>query len=163
MDPTRVEAIKNWPVPTSVREIQVFLGFCNFYRRFIYNYSSIVRSLTDLTKGSKNGKKPGRITLDNKATKSFNNLLLAFQSAPVLRHFDPDRPIRLETDASQWGMAGILSQPDDQGVWHPVAFWSRKFTATESRYPVGDQELYAIVHSFKVPATESMWSRTTTI
>jgi hypothetical protein len=78
MDPTCVEAIKNWPVLTLVREIQVFLGFYNFYRRFIYNYSSIVRSLTDLTKGSKNGKKPGRITFDNKATKSFNNLLLAF-------------------------------------------------------------------------------------
>ena len=150
MDPTRVEAIKNWPLPTSVRDIQVFLGFCNFYRRFIYNYSSIVRSLTDLTKGSKNGKKPGRITLDDKAIQSFHNLLLAFQTAPVLRHFDPERPIRLETDASQWGMAGILSQPDDQGIWHPVAFWSRKFTETESRYTVGDQELFAIVHSFKV-------------
>ena len=150
MDPERVKTIQNWRVPTTFREIQVFLGFCNFYRRFIYNYSNIVRPLTDLTKGSKNGKKPGTVTLDTRAIQAFKNLILAFQTAPILHHFDPNRPIRLETDASQWGMAGILSQQDDDGVWHPVAYWSKKFTPTESRYPTGDQELYAIVHSFRV-------------
>jgi hypothetical protein len=149
MDPRRVTDITSWEVPKTFRDIQVFLGFCNFYRRFIRNYSRIALPLTALLKGSKNGRKPGQVNLTLVERLAFRRLIAAFQSAPLLRHFDPSKPIRLETDASDGAMAGILSQPDESGVWHPVAFWSRKFSGAETLYGTPDQELFAIVYSFK--------------
>jgi hypothetical protein len=62
MDPARVKTISEWPRPKTYRDIQVFLGFCNFYRRFIYGFSGIARPLHALLRGLKNGKKPGPIT-----------------------------------------------------------------------------------------------------
>lgn len=149
MDPRRVDTIASWKKPETYHDIQVFLGFCNFYRRFIKDYSKIALPLTALMKGSKNGKKPGRVDLSEKEEAAFRHLIDAFQSAPLLRHFDPERSIRLETDASAFAMAGILSQPSDEGQFHPVAFWSRKFQGPELNYGTPDQELFAIVHSFK--------------
>ena len=64
MDPARVETISKWPRPETYRDIQVFLGFCNFYRRFIFGYSRITQPLHDLLHGLKNGRKPGRIAND---------------------------------------------------------------------------------------------------
>lgn len=149
MDTSRVSAIVSWPEPKSFHDIQVFIGFCNFYRRFIQRFSLIAQPLTSLLKGSKDGRKPGKLELAGPEKEAFRTLIDAFRSAPLLRHFDPELPIRIETDASVVGMAGIMSQPDKQGVWHPIAFWSRKFTETETRYGTPDQELFAIVHSFK--------------
>jgi hypothetical protein len=149
MDYRRVDAIASWEMPKSYHDIQVFIGFCNFYRRFIHNFSRIALPLTSLLKGSKNGKKPGSVNLDQEQQEAFQRLIDAFRSAPLLRHFDPQLQIRLETDASNLGMAGILSQPDELGCYHPVAFWSRKFTGAEINYGTPDQELFAIVYSFK--------------
>lgn len=149
MDPERIRNIADWPEPITFRELQVFLGFCNFYRRFIHNYSRIALPLTGLLKGSHNGRKPGDLHMNDHETTAFRQLKLAFQSAPLLTHFNPSQPIRLETDASKYGMAGILSQPDPNGKYHPVAFWSYKFKDAEINYSTPDQELFAIVHSFK--------------
>lgn len=149
MDLRRIEAITSWELPGSYHDIQVFLGFCNFYRRFIRNFSLLALPLTSLLKGSKNGRKPGAVCLSLAERLAFRRLLAAFQTAPLLRYFDPQKPIRLEPDASKYGMGGILSQPDNNNVYHPVACWSRKFTETEINYGTPDQELFAIVHSFK--------------
>jgi hypothetical protein len=149
MDPRRVADIVSWEEPGSYHDIQVFLGFCNFYRRFIQDFSRIALPLTTLLRGSKNGRKPGRVELSPSEKVAFRRLIAAFQTAPLLRHFDPQRHIRVETDASNEGMAGILSQPDDHDRYHPVAFWSKKFTGAELNYGTPDQELFAIVHSFK--------------
>src|SRR5207247_166164 len=92
MDPARIKTISEWPRPQSYRDIQVFLGFCNFYRRFIYGFSGIVRPLHRLLQGLKNGKKPGSIANDEwqaPQQKAFERLIDAFTSAPVLRHYDP--------------------------------------------------------------------------
>jgi transposase InsO family protein len=149
MDPRRVETIAAWEEPKTYREIQVFLGFCNFYRRFIEGYSGMARPLHDLLKGSVNGKKPGQVLLAVDAKEAFRRLRAAFQEAPLLRHFDPTLPLRIETDASHFAMAGILSQPDPESRWHPVAFWSRKFRGPELNYGTPDKEMMAIVESFK--------------
>ncbi|GFG20831.1 RNA-directed DNA polymerase (Reverse transcriptase) [Aspergillus udagawae] len=96
----------------------------------------------------KEGKKPGSVKFNLVEKLAFRRLIAAFQAAPLLRHFDSALPIRIETDASKDGMAGILSQPDEQGTWHPIAFWSRKFTGAELNWAIPDKELFAIVHSF---------------
>lgn len=75
-----------------------------------------------MLKGSKNGKKPGRVQLNATESMAFRQLKASFQSASLLHHFDPEKHIRLETDTSNKGMGGVLSQPDSEGHWHPVAF-----------------------------------------
>jgi transposase InsO family protein len=145
MDPSRVEAITKWPTPASFNDVQIFLGFANFYRRFIESYSKIVGPITDLLKGSVQGKKPGPFEWPKAAETAKRTLCNAFATAPVLRHYQPELPSRLETDASIQGIAGIFSQLQDNGNWHPVAFWSRKLTPAEKNYHTYDLELLAIV------------------
>ena len=81
----------------------------------------------------------------------FTKLRQAFLKAPILHHFDPERHIRIETDASGYAIGGVLSQltSDDSGRWHPVAFFSRKMIPAETRYETHDGELLAIVEAFK--------------
>ena len=136
--------------------MQVFLSFANFYRRFIANYSKIAALLTAMLKGSKNGKKAGPYIMTNEVRKAFKRLKNAFSSAPVLQHFDPSKPIHIETDALGFAIMGILSQLGDLTLsqwldthWHPVAFWSRKIIPTECNYDTHDKELLAIVKTFK--------------
>ena len=135
MESSHVKMILKWPVPCTYREIQVFLGFTNFYRRFIANYSKIATPLTALLKGSKNGKKTGPYILMKEAKEAFRKLKATFATATVLQHFDPEKPICIETDASGFAVAAILSQPGtptagrkSDAHWHPVAFWSRKIS-----------------------------------
>jgi hypothetical protein len=156
MEPSRIETIRDWPVPTSFREVQVFLGFANFYRRFVSGYSAIARPLTGLLKGSQKGRKTGVFTWETTQQKAFDQLKTAFTTAPVLIHFDPAKPIRVETDASGVACGGVLSQPYEwpakdgrKAEYRPVAFWSRKFSPAEMNYGTPDQELMAIVKCFE--------------
>ena len=87
------------------------MGFTNFYRRFIANYSKIATPFTALLKGSKNGKKTRPYILMKEAKEVFQKLKVAFTMAPVLQHFDPKKPIGIKTDASGFAVAVILSQP----------------------------------------------------
>jgi hypothetical protein len=89
------------------------------------------------------------VSLNSLKRESFQTLIAEFGKAPVLYHFEPGKPIRVETDASNAAMTGILSQPDDQGRYHPIAFSSRRFNGPELNYGTPDQELMAIVESFK--------------
>ena len=110
MDPDRVQAIAEWPEPESYRGIQVFLGFANFYRRFISHYSEITVALNSLLAGYQ--KDPKKVFCwPNDAAASFRRLRDAFTKAPLLIHFDPALPILMITDASDFALAGILLQP----------------------------------------------------
>ena len=143
MDSAKTRAIDTWPTPRTLKEVQSFLGFANFYRRFINDYSKIVRPLTDLTK------KDTPFQWTNPRQLAFDQLKAAFQTAPVLAHFNPTEPLILETDASDFAISGILSQlksPDND--LHPIAFHSRSMTAPERNYDIHDKELLAIVECF---------------
>src|SRR5438876_3086322 len=98
----------------------------------------------------KNGKKPGLIANNwqKPQQEAFEQLIDAFITAPVLRHYDPDRKLRMETDASGTACAGILSQKWKDG-WHPIAYFSRKFSGPELNYPIYDKELLAIILGFR--------------
>ena len=122
MDPTKVNAVRQWPAPRNVKDLQTFLGFANFYRRFIAGYSRVCRPLTELT--SKNT--PWDWETTPRRQDAFRQLCDLFTSAPILRHFDFDQPIVVETDSSDYVSAGVLSQHDEQGILHPVAFFSKK-------------------------------------
>ena len=142
MAPEKVQTICNWPEPHKVKDIQSFLGYANFYRHFIFNYSDIVVPLIRLTcKGV-----PWNFS--EECRRSFNTLKHIFTTAPVLTHFIPDVPITVETDASNYTVAGILSITLDDGQIHPVAFYSRTLTALELNYDTHDKELLAIFEAF---------------
>ena len=144
MDPAKVKVLQDWPEPRKVREVQSFLGFANFYRRFIFNFSDIVIPLTRLTR------KQTTFAFGDKERASFELLKSAFTSAPVLHHWVPDRPIIIETDASDYALAAILSIELESGEIHPVAFHSRSFNPTELNYDVHDKELFAIYEAFRI-------------
>ena len=144
MDPERVKAVQDWPTPGKLKNVQEFLGFANFYRRFIRGYSAMAKGLTDLLKKSKD---PFRLTEAGK--QSFQKLKDAFTAYPVLRQFDPSKPIFVETDASVFAIGAILSQLGEDGRRHPVAYYSKKLTPEETRYGTPDQELLAIVYSME--------------
>jgi len=143
MNPKKLDTITNWPVPTSAKEIQQFLGFTNFYRRFIDSYSRITIPLTNLTK------KNVPFHFSEAAHHAFETLKQKFISYPVLRHFDPSKPSTLSTDASDFALSGILLQPDDLNRLHPVAYWSRKMSPSEINYEIHDKELLAIIDCFR--------------
>ncbi|XP_048030328.1 uncharacterized protein LOC125257720 [Megalobrama amblycephala] len=140
MDERKVESITNWPEPTTIKELQRFLGFANFYRQFIKDYSSITHQLTSLLRN-----KPKSLSWSPAATNAFNRLKEAFTTAPLLVHPDPELPFIVEVDTSTTGVGAVLSQ--QQGTpsrLHPCAFFSRKLSPVEVNYTIGDRELLAV-------------------
>ncbi len=140
MDEGKVEAVKSWPTPTTLKELQRFLGFANFYRLFIQNYSSIFSPLTSLLRG-----KPKSLSWTPAAEEAFNSLKQAFTSAPLLVYPDPELPFVVEVDASTTGVGAVLSQQQgNPAQLHPCAFYSRKLSPAEINYDIGNRELLAI-------------------
>ncbi|KAI2661861.1 Transposon Tf2-6 polyprotein [Labeo rohita] len=139
MDPQKLEAVRSWPLPASLKQLQRFLGFANFYRRFIQGFSATAAPLTALTKPSH-----GDFQLTPEAIQAFKTLCTLFTTAPVLTHPNPDKPFVVEVDASDVGIGAILSQRGPDGKLHPCSFFSRKFNPTQQHYGVGDRELLAI-------------------
>ena len=114
----KVKTIHDWPKPRKIKDIQSFLGFTNFYCCFICNYSDITIPLTQLTcKGT-----PWTWTKD--CQKAFDYLKTAFTSAPILAHWEPNLPLIVETDTSDYALAAILSTITSEGELHPLAFHS---------------------------------------
>jgi hypothetical protein len=139
----KVQAIQDWPELWKVKDVQSFLGFANFYRCFIYNFSNIVIPLTHLTR------KNIPFVFGDKEHSAFVLLKESFVSAPIFTHFIPDHPIIVETDASDYALAAIRSQLEN-GEIHLVAFHSCSFNLTELNYDVHDKELYAIFEVFRI-------------
>ena len=139
----KVKTILDWPEPRKVKDIQSFLGFCNFYRRFIHGYSDIVIPLTRLTR------KHTPWNFSKECREAFDSLKEQFTHAPVLTQWVPDAKMVLETDASDYALAAILSVYTADGEIHPVAFHSRSFNSAELNYDTHDKELLAIFESFK--------------
>uniref|UniRef100_A0A3B3HTI1 Uncharacterized protein n=1 Tax=Oryzias latipes TaxID=8090 RepID=A0A3B3HTI1_ORYLA len=138
-DPAKIAAVTSWEPPTSRKQLQRFLGFANFYRRFIRNYSSIAAPLTQLTSVTK----PFLWTPE--AQSAFTRLKHLFTSAPILSQPDPLRQFVVEVDASDSGVGAILSQREvGSGKLKPCAFFSRKLSTAERNYDVGNRELLAI-------------------
>ena len=137
MDPVKVKGVQNWPLPTNKREVQSFLGFCNFYRCFVKGFMLIAKPLTRLT---------GNDTFlwTDTHTRAFEGLRDTLMMAPTLRIPNPNAPFHLETDVSAYAVGAVLSQPTE-GHWHPMAFMSKAMTETQHNYEVYDRELLAIM------------------
>ena len=142
MDPAKVAAVKEWAKPERVKDVQAFLGFANFYRKFIKGFSNVARPLTALT-----GNILWKWTAE--CQDAFENLKTLICTAPILALYDPDKECVIETDASDYVSAGVFSQPDEAGVLRPVAFFSKKHSPAECNYEIYDKELLAVVLAFE--------------
>ncbi|MBW0581631.1 hypothetical protein O181_121346 [Austropuccinia psidii MF-1] len=142
MDQAKVQQILNWPPPRNLKALQSFLGFANFYRRFIKNYSKKISSLTSFLK------KDSCFPLNEEALSQFHQLKEAFTTAPVLSHFNTSLSTIVETDASSYDLGSVLSQVSDSGK-HPIAFDSCKLMPAELKYEINDHELLGIVCALK--------------
>src|SRR5258706_7460259 len=128
MDPTKVSTIQDWPEPQKVRDVQAFLGFANFYWRFIHDYSETTLPLNHLCKKSTTWH------FGVEEAKAFQNLKKAFGSAPELAHWPPDLLMMVETDPSAGGIGEILSLPPKEGKIQPEAFYPSQHQSANRTY-----------------------------
>ncbi|KAI2645339.1 Transposon Tf2-6 polyprotein [Labeo rohita] len=140
MDERKVTAVVSLPEPTTIKELQRFLGFANFYRRFIQDYSLITAPLTNLLSG-----KPKTLQWTPEAAAAFHSLKSAFTQAPLLTLTDPELPFMVEVDTSTTGVGAILSQyHGTPKLLHPYTYFSRKLSPAERNYDIGNRELLTI-------------------
>jgi len=126
------------------KEVQSFLGFTNFYRRFIKDFSEHARPLFDLTRND------SRWHWEEAEQTAFARLKQSVTSALVLISPDPTKPFRIEADSSDFAMGAILSQMSSEDEkWHPVAFFSKSLTPVERNYEIHDKEMLAIIRALQ--------------
>ena len=132
--------VSEWPTLLNKKEVQSFLGFINFYRRFIEGFSHIAQPLFDLTKADSVFK------WTSKEKSAFDMLQDRITSAPILMLLDNSRPYCVEADSLDFATGAVLSQenPED-GKWHPVAFLSKSLSPVERNYKIHDKEMLAII------------------
>src|SRR5271163_1772770 len=140
MDPVKVSGVADWPVPTNKKEVQSFLGFTNFYRRFIHH----ARPLFNLTKNDVEWK----WDLDERT--AFELLKGKIISAPILALPDNSAPFRIEADSSDFATGAVLSQQSSEDEkWHPVAYLSKSLSPVERNYDIHDKEMMAVIRALE--------------
>lgn len=140
---SHVKAIKNYPVPKNVKQLQSYFGLCSYFRRFVPSFSRIGRPLQRLL--SKNV----RFVFDSECMSAFNQLREALISAPVLSIYDPTRETELHCDASSLGYGAVLLQKQDDNKFHPTAYFSKSTTSAESKYHSFELETLAIIYALR--------------
>ena len=125
MDPAKIAGIATWPTPTSVKQVRSFLGFCNFYRPFIYQFSHIARPLNELTR------KDTPWTWGERQQEAFEMLRKRITSELVLKQPQLEQQFEVEVDASGYAIGAVLMQRDENGKKHPVAYFSSTLNEAE--------------------------------
>ena len=144
MDPVKVAGVADWPAPGNKKEVQSFLGFVNFYHRFIQDFSHHTQPLFDLTKNDVKWK----WSTDEQL--AFSTLKDLITSAPILTSPDNSRPFQIEAESSDFATGAVLSQQSkDDDKWHPVAFLSKSLSAVEHNYEIHDKEMLAIIRAME--------------
>lgn len=138
-DPEKVQAVQNFPVPRKLKQLRAFLGLCNFYRRFVPEYSVHIQPLCELLK-------KGKIwNWEEKEQKAFENVKSLFIKTILLHHPNFSKPYFLQTDASGVGLAGVLYQFDDTGETMIIGFHSKALTEAQKNWTVTEQEFFSII------------------
>jgi hypothetical protein len=145
MEDSKLSTILDWPYPVNLKELSQFLGFINFYQKFIQCFSDVAAPLTSLTRSDVD---VSSAIFSAELQSSFELLKECFRSAPLLQQFDFGKIRILYVNSSKYALSAVLSQRDDLGVVWPVSFLSKKWTDNESSWQVHDQELGAIVQAF---------------
>ncbi len=139
----KVQAVIEWSTSTNLTQMQFFVDFCNFYQRFIKNFSKIVHSLIWLIQKE-------MIFEWNQACQTiFDHMKKQMTEVSILCHFDQNRKIILEIDSFDYVNDDILSQYDDEETLHSMIYYSKNLSLAECNYEIYDKKLLAIIHVFK--------------
>jgi hypothetical protein len=138
VDPAKIQVIRDWPAPTTLTELQIFLGLANFYQRFVLGFSHIAWVLSQVTKGGGRAK----FVWGKEQQRAFDDLKHRLCSSPVLSLPDLQQPFEIETDASDYAVGAVLTQHG-----HPVAYHSETLFDTVRKYPTYDKEMYSIIQA----------------
>jgi hypothetical protein len=140
MNLVKVAGVADWPELMSKKEVQSFLGFTNFYWRFIKDFSEHARPLFDLTKND------AKWHWGTDEQSVFDRLKQNVTMAPVLISPNSTQPFCIEADSSDFATRAVLSQvsPEDR-KWHPVAFFSKSLSPVEHNYEIHDKEMLTII------------------
>ena len=141
-DPAKVDAVKNWPIPTKLKEVRAFMGLCSYYRKFVPDFARIGRPLHAMTK------KDTRFVWTEECNEAFQSLKTHLTEAPILALPNDIGSFILDTDASGESIGGVLSQVQD-GAERVICYGSRVCSPAEQNYDVTKRELLAIVHFLK--------------
>ncbi|GFW94749.1 transposon Tf2-6 polyprotein [Trichonephila clavipes] len=136
-------AVKKFPVPTTVKQVQSFLGLTGYFRKFIPAYSQIAKPLSDLTR------KDNPFMFEQPQMEAFEKLKKLLTESPVLSIFQQGRTTELHTDASQQGYGAVLLQEAVDGKLHLVQYMSQKTTPAEEKYSSYELEVLAVVNALK--------------
>ena len=150
-DPEKLSAVRDWPNPNNVKELRQFLGFAGYYRRFVRNYSQIMKPLNALLEGHGTAKGSKRSRSKQAATWhwgkeqeiAFYTFKQKLQEPPVLTYADYSLPFIVHTDASSAGLGAVLYQKQD-GVERVIAYASRGLRPSEKNYPAHRLEFLAL-------------------
>ncbi|CAK1603499.1 unnamed protein product [Parnassius mnemosyne] len=142
----KVQTILDFLQPKELRQLRRFLGIIKFYRRFLPNATQKQAPLYNLLTGAVKGRQP--ISLNGEAAKAFEECKRSLANATLLAHPDCEAKLALVTDASDGAIGAVLQQLKD-GVWQPLAFFSRKLSPSQQRYSPYDRELLAIYEAIK--------------
>ncbi|XP_055681849.1 uncharacterized protein LOC129789226 [Lutzomyia longipalpis] len=140
IEPDKIEAIQNYPKPSTVKEVRQLLGMCGWNRRFIKDYAKIMAPISNLLKG-----KPNRIVWTSEAERAFEEIKRALGSAPILRNPKYDRVFHVCTDASDVGIGAQLTQRDDNGDEYTVTYISQKLSETQKKWSIGERECLSVI------------------
>ena len=133
-----MRAIVEAPSPTNTVQLQSFIGLCNFYHRFIRNFSDVFSPFYALLK------KNTKFIWNSKLESTFNKIKSIFKENKILKLFDPNLNTAIETDASAYGIGAVLLQQHSDG-WHPVQFSSRTLNSAEANYSQVEREALSII------------------
>src|SRR5882724_1402271 len=139
MDLVKVAGIQDWPTPKNVTEFQSFVGFVNFYRHFIQDFSHVTKPLYRLTK-------KGEVwRWAEEEQRSFKELKWFIMSTPILVQPNQEAPFRLETNPLEYATGAVLSQLSEDGKWHPMGFTSKGLNSAERNYVIHYKELLLVI------------------
>lgn len=144
---TKVEAIREYPAPKTVKELRRFLGMLNFYRRFIPNAAQLQAPLNNVFNGTKiKGSHP--VNMTPHLLQAFEDCKESLSRATLLAHPDPTAELAIVTDASDTAIGGVLQQKKGED-WEPLAFYSHKLNDAQKKYSPYDRELLAVYEAIK--------------
>jgi len=141
-DPEKLDTLKNYTTPKSVKDIQRFLGFCGYYRQFVKDFSGIVRPLTALLK------KDAKFCWKDDQAAAFNLLISKLTEVSCLYLPDINKPFIIQTDACGEGLGAVLLQ-ENEGIRTPCWFISRTLNPAEKNYSISEQECLAVIWAIK--------------
>ena len=143
MDPTKLKVVEDWEPPKSVKAVRSFIRFCNFYQKFIHNFSTLAQPLHHLTK------KGVPFSWKKEQDDAFIKFKEIFLSTPIFRMPDTSKQFFVMTDASLTTLGGVLMQKDSNGDLHPCTYHSAIFSPAKQNYNIYDQELLAVITTLK--------------